>query len=68
MAKAGAKRSASPEVPRMTAMDKKYQAQDDARTMQRTGEIMADTKRHAAARREMEAQKKAMEKAMKMKG
>jgi hypothetical protein len=38
--------------PRMTANDKKYQAQSDLRTMQEASTIQADAKRMSAAQKE----------------
>ena len=50
------------------AEEEKWQAEDDARTMQRFGEIMGDPKRHERAKKkldemvaDMEKSKKAME-------
>lgn len=40
--------------------DKEWQAEDDARTMMRHGEIMSDKKRHAAALAKLQKQKKAI--------
>lgn len=44
-----------------TASDRKYQAQDDLRTMQRAAEIQADKKRMVAAQKEAASQVKALQ-------
>ncbi len=46
--------------------EQKWQAEDDARTMQRMGEIMADPKRHDRAKSKMEEMMSEMEKSKKM--
>jgi len=48
----------------MTAQDKKYQAEDDARTLIRAQEIMADKSRYGNATKEMKRQRDALEAAM----
>jgi len=50
----------------MTEMDKKYQAEDDARTMQKAMEIKKDSARMKGAKMMMEKQMKAMQDAMMM--
>lgn len=50
-------RAAQPPVP---AVDKEWQAEDDARTMMRHAEICADKKRHDAAMAKLQKQKKAI--------
>lgn len=50
----------------MAKEDKKWQGEDDARTMMRAGEIMADKKRHAACMKEMQKQKMSMDGMMAM--
>ena len=42
----------------MTAMDKKFQAEDDARTMMRAVEISKDKPRYTAALKEIAKRKK----------
>lgn len=54
-----AKSSSSAAMP---MMDADYQAQDDARTLQRGHEIMAHPARHAAARKHAAKQMRAMAK------
>jgi hypothetical protein len=39
-------------APRMNASDKRYQAQDDLRTIQRANEIQGDKSRMSAAQKE----------------
>ena len=45
---------------RLTAQDKKYQAQDDLRTMQRAAEIQSDKSRMTAAQKEAQNQMAAL--------
>ena len=37
-------------MPSLTSSDKKWQAEDDVRTLKRHAEITSDPKRHAAAK------------------
>lgn len=50
------------EMPMMSSptADPSWQAEDDARTMMRHGEIMGDPKRMAAAHKHLKKQKKAI--------
>lgn len=50
----------------MSAEDKKWQAENDARTMKESAMIQADEKRHKAAMEVMMKEKEAMEKMMSM--
>lgn len=48
--------------PRMSAEEKRWQAQDDLRTMQRAAEISSDQQRMKAAQSEAQKQIKALQK------
>lgn len=58
--------STAVEMPRFS--EKKFQAEDDARTLQRAAEVMQDKKRLTSAKKEIEAQKKQLEQAGQMAG
>ena len=49
-------------TPRLTAQDKSYMVQDDVRVMQQAARIQADPKRMSAAKKEADAQIKALAK------
>lgn len=54
------KKSSTASTPRLSAADKKYQAQDDLRTIQRASEIQADKGRMTAAQKEAQNQMAAL--------
>ena len=54
------KKSTVAAAPRVTAADKKYQAQDDLRTIQRASEIQADKRRMMGAQKEAQNQMAAL--------
>jgi len=49
-------------MPKLTAMDKKYQAEDDLRTLRRAEEIKADKKRVSEAKKIAKQEIKALKK------
>lgn len=54
--------TATPRQPRMSAQEKKWQAEDDLRVMQRAEQIKSDPTRMKAAQREANSQVKALQK------
>lgn len=54
------KKSTTVSTPRMTASDKKYQAQSDVRTMHEAAQIQKDKNRMAAAQKEAQSQMTAL--------
>ncbi len=53
------------EGPTMSSMDKKYQAENDSRTLIQAQEVRQSRNRFAAAKRELVSQAKAVKAAMK---
>ena len=54
--------TAKTKVPRMTAQEKRWQAEDDLRVMQRAQEISADKARLQAAQKVAQQQVKSLQK------